>query len=296
MIYFLLAVTFTVALYLLMRSFPKWGVNSFHAVVFNYYACVVTGIILTPHFSDTISLVQWTSEGSLFTLALGVLFIVVFLLIGKSTQKAGVTAASLAGNLSLVIPVLFGLFVFQNAHKTFTLINYAGLILTLPALALASWNGGPTARRLSLIWPALYFLATGTNNTLINYLTSTYYEEGSHTLFMIIACLGATLIGSALVLAQSIKSGKWPSARSIGAGLILGVPNFLSLYFLLKALVHYGNSAAFVFPVYNILTMLASAMMAYWLFKEKLARVNQAGLLIAILAIILISYQELGWN
>ena len=34
--------------------------------------------------------------------------------------------------------------------------------------------------------------------------------------------------------------------------------------------------------------------MAYWLYKEKLARVNKAGLLLAIVAIILISYQELG--
>ncbi len=70
MIYFLLAVGFTVALYLLMRSFPKWKVNSFHAVVFNYYACVATGIALTPDFPDQISKVNWTDYGTLYTLEL----------------------------------------------------------------------------------------------------------------------------------------------------------------------------------------------------------------------------------
>lgn len=295
MVYFLLAVGFTVALYLLMRSFPAWGVDSFHAVVFNYYACVVTGILLTPGFSRSIALVRWDSHGTLFTLALGALFIVVFLLIGQSSQKAGVTAASMAGNLSLVIPVLFGLFVFHNAHKTFTALNYTGLVLTLPALALAS-GGTQAIRKQGLIWPVLYFVASGSNNTLINYLTSRYYNEDTSTVFMIIACTGAILIGTATLAVGSARSGKWPSVKSIGAGLLLGIPNFLSLYFLLKALAFYGNSAAFVFPVYNILTILASAAMAYWLFKEKSGRMNQIGLALAVLAIILISYQELGWN
>jgi len=295
MLYFLLAVGFTVALYILMRAFPKWKVNSFHAVVFNYYACVATGVLLTPGFQEKIKVISPLSAGTLYTLALGILFIIVFLLIGKSTQKAGVTAASLAGNLSLVIPVVFGLFVFQNAHKVFTAGNYLGLALTLPALALATWAGNASVKKEHLIWPILYFLATGTNNTLINYLSSVYYEEGSNTLFMIIACAGAILIGTGLVVVDGLRKGEWPSGRSIGAGLLLGVPNFLSLYFLLKALVHYGHSAAFVFPVYNILTILGSALMAYLLFREKQSGINRLGLLLAILAIILISYQELGF-
>lgn len=297
MLYFLLAVAFTVALYLIMRSFPKWGVDSFHAVVFNYYACVLTGILLTPGFSKSISDVVWNSDGTLYTLALGAMFIVVFLLIGQSTLKAGVTAASLASNLSLLIPVLFGLFVFHNTHKDFTALNYLGLALTLPALALGSWGGkSQQLQKTVFIWPLLCFLASGTNNTLINYLTSVYYEAGSNTIFMIIACSGAILIGTAILLVKSVQTGNWPTLKSIGAGFLLGVPNFLSLFFLLKALNYYGNSAAFVFPVYNILTMLASAALAFVLFREKLGKLNRMGLLIAILAILLISYQELGLN
>lgn len=295
MLFFFLAVVFTVCLYLVMRSFPKWGVDPFHAVVFNYYACVITGVILTPHFGPLIAKVDWSAAGTLFTLLLGALFIIVFLLIGQSTLKAGVTAASLASNLSLVIPVTFGLFVFHNAHKEFTTLNYAGLALALPALALGSWGGGAQQiRKNMLIWPLLCFVASGTNNTLINYLTATYYEPGSNTLFMIIACTGAVAIGTVLLIISAARTGKLPQARSLAAGLLLGVPNFLSLFFLLKALNHYGNSAAFVFPVYNILTMLASAVMAFVLFREKLGRFNRIGLLIAIVAIVLISYQEIG--
>ncbi|GAA4431160.1 hypothetical protein GCM10023091_01410 [Ravibacter arvi] len=297
MLYFILAVAFTVGLYLLMRSFPKWGVNVLHAVIFNYVACVILGILLTPDFTQAITAVDWGSTGTHFTLALGALFILVFLLIGKSTQKSGVTAASLAGNLSLVIPVLFGLFVFHNAHKEFTPLNFTGLALTIPALTLASLNpGSSTSFRLQgIIWPVLYFIASGTNNTLINYLTSHYYEPGSNSLFMVLACCGAVFIGMIVLLAGSLKSGEWPSFKSIAAGLFLGIPNFLSLYFLLKALADYGNSAAFVFPVYNILTILASSATAFWIFHEKLSKTNAIGLILAVIAIVLISYQELAF-
>ncbi len=77
MLYFLLAVGFTVALYILMRAFPKWKVNSFHAVVFNYYACVATGVLLTPGFQEKIKVISPLSAGTLYTLALGILFIIV---------------------------------------------------------------------------------------------------------------------------------------------------------------------------------------------------------------------------
>lgn len=309
MLYFLLSVLFTVALYLIMRAFPRYKVHSFHAVVFNYYACVLTGLVLTPDLGLFRNVI-WNSEGTLVTLALGGMFVVTFMLIGLTAQKVSVTATSLAGNMSLVIPVLFGLFVFQNNNKEFTVVNYAGLVIALAALALgaiqqnnkdaASATTTLSAKsvsqaRLLLILPLLTFLAAGTNNTLINYLSVKYYAAGETTLFMIIACSGAILIGSVILLFRVLVSGEKLHWRSILGGFILGVPNFLSLYFLLLALASFSNSAAFVFPIYNILTMLVSAGAAWLIYRERLNQLNKFGLLLAVIAIIMISYQELGF-
>ncbi|MCF2494972.1 hypothetical protein [Dyadobacter chenhuakuii] len=309
MLYFLLSVLFTVALYLIMRAFPRYKVHSFHAVVFNYYACVLTGLVLTPDLGLFRNAV-WNSEGTLVTLALGGMFVVTFMLIGLTAQKVSVTATSLAGNMSLVIPVLFGLFVFQNNNKEFTVVNYAGLVIALAALALGaiqqnnkdaasatttSSANSVSRARLLLILPLLTFLAAGTNNTLINYLSVKYYAAGETTLFMIIACSGAILIGSVILLFRVLVSGEKLHWRSILGGFILGVPNFLSLYFLLLALASFSNSAAFVFPIYNILTMLVSAGAAWLIYRERLNQLNKFGLLLAVIAIIMISYQELGF-
>jgi drug/metabolite transporter (DMT)-like permease len=306
MINFILSVLFTVALYLIMRAYPRYKVNSFHAIVFNYYSCVLTGLLLTPDlqaFTD----VKWDSEGTWLTLALGTMFVIAFFFIGLTAQKVSITAASLAGNMSLVIPVLFGLFVFKNNNKEFTFLNYSGLVVALIALSLGAIQTtkkpetpgsepvikkGPSS--LLLLLPVLTFLGSGSNNTLINYISARYYSPGQTTIFMIIACTGAVIIGT-LILLYKITAGKEQlKLRSVIGGMILGVPNFLSLYFLLRALSAFGNSAAYVFPIYNILTMLVSSFAAWVIYKEKLNSYNRLGLVLAVAAIILISYQELG--
>lgn len=302
MLYFALSVLFTVMLYLIMRSYPQYRVNSFHAIVFNYYACVLTGLVLTPDIG-VFKQLNWTSEGTLLTLSLGTLFVIVFVLIGLTAQKVSVTAASLAGNMSLVIPVLFGLFVLKNNNKEFTLLNYAGLLTALFALAFGAIQNTskektgdliPSATTLFWLFPLLSFIGSGTNNTLINFLSSKYYGPGQTTIFMIIACIGAVLVGTTILLYKLLIGKEKLAVRSVIGGFILGVPNFLSLYFLLLALSSFGNSAAFVFPIYNILTMLVSALAAWLIYRESLSNLNRFGLVLAVVAIVLISYQELG--
>jgi drug/metabolite transporter (DMT)-like permease len=296
MLSFVLAVAFTVSLYLLMRSFPKFQVNPLHAVIFNYYTCVATGLLLMPRRSEYFA-TDWTSSVTLMTLALGAVFVIVFVLIGLTTTKVGVAVASLAGNMSLVIPVLFGLFVFQNNNKVFTPLNYLGLLLALVALALSTLRKDESTKTQTsgLLWllPVLLFLGSGTNNTLINYMSSTYYRPDQSALFTAIACTGAIATGTAFLVFKMIVQNEKVAWQSMVGGLVLGVPNFLSFYFLLAALSDFGNSAAFVFPIYNVLSMLVSALLAWVLFKEKLQPLNRLGLLMAVVAIFLISYQEI---
>jgi uncharacterized membrane protein len=303
MLYFLLAVVFTVALYLIMRAFPRYGVHSFHAIVFNYYACVITGLVLSPNLAPYQQL-DWLSTPTLLTLALGIMFVTAFVLIGQTTQKVSVTAASLTANMSLVIPVIFGLFIFKNANKVYTLWNYLGLVLALVALALggiqrkkAALPTEPAPAQLNwlvLALPLLTFVATGTNNTLINFLSMSYYQADETITFTVIACIGAVLVSTLLLVGRILFQGERVNTRSLLGGLLLGIPNFLSFFFLLKALGSFGNSAAFVFPIYNILTMMASAAAAWLFFRERLNTYNRLGLVLAVVAIVLISYQELG--
>jgi len=75
--------------------------------------------------------------------------------------------------------------------------------------------------------------------------------------------------------------------RNILGGLILGLLNFNATYFIILALHQIESSV--VFPIYNSGVIALSAIIGFVAFKEKLSIINWIGLIIAIIAIILIS-------
>jgi uncharacterized membrane protein len=83
------------------------------------------------------------------------------------------------------------------------------------------------------------------------------------------------------------------AAKNIYAGIILGIPNYFSIYFLLMALTAFEGNGAFVMPVLSIGIIVIASVISATFLGDKLNRVNMAGVLVAILAIILLSYQKM---
>ena len=61
----------------------------------------------------------------------------------------------------------------------------------------------------------------------------------------------------------------------------------------MRALAFFNNDGAFFFPVFNILTILASILFAFMLFREKPTKINMAGVLVALVSIFLIAHKEI---
>ena len=78
--------------------------------------------------------------------------------------------------------------------------------------------------------------------------------------------------------------------KSIQAGILLGVPNYFSIYFLLKAIGSYSESSALVFGLNNIGIVILSTLLSMLIFKETLSRGNKIGIAMALLSIVLIAY------
>ena len=293
MLYLILSIVFSVLLLINFRIYPKYNISTFQAIAFNYPVCFLTGLALMPtgqHFELDMS-ATWTW----FALLLGVGFIITFLLSGASTQKAGMTATSLANNISLVIPVLANLLIFNTNGKSFSLLNYLGLALAFGAVILSTFKktdekvGG---RGFDFLLPIAVFLMYGITNTSINYLNLRFITSTDKTvpvtLVMVFGAVVAGLVSLAIQLLRGKEVFDW---KNILASITLGVPNFLSFYFLLLALSHFANSGAFVYPIYNIGVILLTAVVSILFFKEKLSLLNKIGFVLAILAIVLISWQ-----
>jgi len=97
----------------------------------------------------------------------------------------------------------------------------------------------------------------------------------------------AFIIGLTIILIGKVKF----KSRDILAGIALGVPNFFSIYFQLKALSAFDNIGALLYPSLNIGIIIGSTLAAILFFKEHLSKLNKVGISIAILAILLLSHQ-----
>jgi uncharacterized membrane protein len=307
MLFLVVSIVLSVVLLLNFRLFPRYGVNTFQAIVFNYIVCFLTGWLLLPagqSFSLDFSQ-PWTWP----SLALGVGFILTFLLSGASTQKMGITVTSLANNLSLVIPVCFSLFVFSSGSTSGTgvnFLNYLGLVVAVLAVGLSTYRKNevdplvdigekPKRRRLGaeVLLPVAVFLCYGATNTTINFINLRYIPSDDQTVQVTLTMILGAIVAGLLMLAVRVIQGKERiEARSFVGAITLGVPNFLSFYTLLLALSAFQNNGALVYPLYNIGVILLAALMATVFFRERLSTTNQIGLVLAVLAIGLISWQE----
>ena len=309
MLFLVLSIVLSVLLLLNFRLFPRYEINTFQAIVFNYPVCFLTGWLLLPTGqSFSIDFAQtWTW----LALGLGVGFVLTFLLSGASTQRMGITATSLANNLSLVIPVCFSLFVFNAGAKAgngFDALNYLGLVLAVVAVGLSTYKGERSAvvegetpipaksRRLgvNILLPVAVFIGYGATNTLINYMNLRYILSADKTVQVTLTMVvGAIAAGLLMLVVRLVQGKETVQPRSLIGAVTLGIPNFLSFYTLLLALSAFGGNGAFVYPLYNIGVILLAALMAALFFRERLSTVNKIGLALAVVAIGLISWQQL---
>ncbi|NDK57086.1 hypothetical protein [Pontibacter fetidus] len=301
MLYLLLSIVASTSLVFIFKLYQRFGVHTFQAIVVNYLTCVVVGFLFSGG-TGTVSTNVLQQPWVVHALTLGTIFIGTFYLIALTTHKVGVTAASVATKISLVIPVLFSLLILKNNLKDYTFINYAGMVAALVAIVLSSirpceqTDEEGTSPLLTLLLPFIIFLNSGIADSLINYTNQHLLQHHEASQFTMVTFTGSAIVG-VVVLSFMLLSGKTTFySKSITAGILLGIPNYFSIYFLIKALSAFGNDGAFLYPVNNIGIILAGAIGAVLFFGEKLTRINILGIGMAVLALILISYQEIIAN
>ncbi|AIZ65122.1 hypothetical protein PK28_08885 [Hymenobacter sp. DG25B] len=299
MLALLIYVLFSSAIVFTFKYFGQFRIPTFQALVVNYLTCTLVGWLM----SGSPSLAPLKTGGAWLVAAvvLGALFIATFYLVALTTQRVSVSAAAVATKMSLVIPVAFNLVVLRQAQRPYTALNYVGMVLAVVAIILTVWkpvpapagSRGAQAARSAWLLPVLAFLASGSGDTLLNYASSRLLPMPAHQALFPILLFGTAAVVGLFVLAgrlfAHVETMQW---RSLPAGIVLGILNFYSVYFLIRALGAFGNDGAFVYPLANIGTILLGALGGYVLFRERLGRTGQLGLMAALVALLLLSYQE----
>ena len=293
MLYLALSILTNVVLFIVFRSFTLFRINTFLAIVVNYIVCVITGLVFLGDLGQLRNINYqsgWVNVG----IILGILFLGTFYVLGITTQRLGVVVASVASKMSMIIPVLFSLFILNIASKLFDWLNYLGMIFALIAILFCSinrpWDDFKGSTKFSfLVLPLVIFIFGGSIDALINYANFKFLSTATAPIFPILIFGVAATIGLSVLPLQRPRI----EMRSIVGGICLGVPNYFSVYFIIKALTALENDGAILYPLLNVGIIVFSSFAAVILFKEKLAFINKVGIILALLAIIMLSHQEI---
>ncbi len=280
-----LSVLSSTLIFVAFKLFDTYKVQTLYAIITNYVVACLVGLFL---YEGNVDVVQLTSTSWYWgPIALGVLFITIFNLMAKSTQVSGVSVTSVATKMSLVIPVVVGVVIYK---EQLSLLQIIGIVLALLAVYLSSQKEkGITINRKDLLLPLLVFLGSGIIDTSIKYFEEEHLTDQEIPLFssMVFGC--AALTGLVFIGIKSFKTPLKINFKNILGGIALGVPNYFSIFFLIRALRSDMLNSAAVFTLNNVAIVMLSTVLGILLFKERLRPKNWGGVALAIFSIILVA-------
>ena len=137
--------------------------------------------------------------------------------------------------------------------------------------------------------PIILFLSNGLNDSMMTFAQRKF--AGFNTM-LFVACIFffSLVIGVIWLVVNYLVLKQKLHYKNIIAGILLGILNFLSTYYFFKG-VETVESAVF-FPVMNTGVVSLSALTGYFVFKEKLNRINWFGIVIALGTIVFIAFAK----
>ncbi|HAB89486.1 MAG TPA: hypothetical protein DCF84_03040 [Bacteroidetes bacterium] len=290
--YLIVSILSSVAIMLVFGMFDRFKVDTFQAVVVNYLTCIGCGVVLNggmPQYS--MDSTTWLP----YALCLGVLFIGLFVLIGITAQRQGAAIASVSMKLGLIFPILLAYFLY---NEDFTIQKWIGIVLCLAAIIFVSIpskdseaEGNSFAWNWSMLFPLIIFLGSGICDSTVQFVEQRFFAEGDLEPLTIALFGTAYVVGASVLLLQVMLGKRSFDSKSLLAGVVLGLPNYASIYFFLMALSHdkFENASSFVFVINNIGIVVMTTLMGILILKQKPNQYGWIGLSLAVGAVLLLS-------
>lgn len=289
MIPLLCSILASTSIFVIFKIFPKYNIDTFQAIVFNYITAFLSGIILYGHTFNSNSLSQGNWVILCFTAS--ILFISLFLVMGISSQRNGVAQTSIAVKMSMALSVLLILFLFNNTKETVSIPLIFGFILAVSGVFLSSYEKKTNRNNTKASWMLIVlFLGSSILDLLLKYVESTETRNISPALFSAFGLGVAGLIGLIVFLILTLQGKTKFAFRNVLAGVLLGIPNYFSIYLLILSYSTTGWNGSAVLAITNVSVVLLTSILGFSIFREQITTLKIIGLIAAIGAISLIYY------
>lgn len=281
MIFLALSILSSAAIYVVFKLIDHHRVFTFSAIVINYLVACLAGFFLSTNnpFTSEIFAQSWLPIAML----VGVMFIVMFYIIAISTRRAGVAVTTVAVKMSVVFPIAFS--IWYDANDKLSVLKLIGIALALLSVFLTVYKkSGKTINPKAIFLPVFLFLGMGIVDSFVKYAQSAYITGELASAF------SSVVFGCSLVVGLFVLPFSKPAKQSIVKaktwllGIMLGLANFGSIYFLLLALNHIdidtGQQAmgSVIFGINNIGIVALSVIIGFIAYRERPSRLNWVGI------------------
>lgn len=288
MLYLIIVILLNTYIFTVFKLFAKYEVNALQAITVNYWTCVVVGSITFGYNPITPAVLQESWIG--YAVFFGAYLIFLFNVLSYSTAKQGMTVTTIANKLSLVIPVLFSWWLYNDNMNA---VKVIGIILAFPAVYMAT----KLKEKLPIntfYLPAIIFILSGLLDTYIKYMQHYHLADENHqSAYTTTAFAVAAVLGTILVAGRTIVKKEHILPKNILAGVLLGLPNYFSIYYFIRLFDSGIMDSSSIVPLNNTGIVLATTFVAILLFKEPANRSRVLGVVLTVISILLIALSNI---
>lgn len=267
----------------MLKLAKRYHIDVYQAVVWNYSMAVfLSWLFLKP------KLVHLSGAPIVNYALLGLLLPSLFIVIGISIKQSGIVRTDIAQRLSLLIPIIAAFLLFGEHNSLLKsvgiLTGFAAILCTIP------WKTSGVVGKVGAnawLYLLMVFVGMGLIDVLFKQIAAFKAVTYGTSLFIVfVLAFAFSLAGLVYQVAAKKMKFSWPH---ILIGWVLGIANFGNILFYIKAHKALADKPSTVFSAMNIGVIVFGALIGLIIFKEKLSLLNKAGILIAIIAVVILS-------
>jgi drug/metabolite transporter (DMT)-like permease len=282
MLFLVLSIICSVTVGILFKFSRHYNVNNAQIVAANYlFALVLCYCFFSPNLNEVNTSSPWH-----IYIALGILLPSVFLFLAISIKHMGIVKTDAAQRLSLFIPILAAWLIFK---EDFNVFKVTALAVGFPALVLILSKPSQNTKN-KWIYPTVVLLGFGIIDILFKQIALFTTLPYTTSLFIVFSV--ALVIMFAVISYEVLANKVQLALKNMIFGGLVGIFNFGNILFYLKAHQVFAKNPSTVFAGMNMGVIIIGSLVGIFVFKEKLTKINYAGLFMALLAIILIVFSQ----
>jgi drug/metabolite transporter (DMT)-like permease len=226
----------------------------------------------------------YSRQTFVFGLLLGVLFVIAFFAFARAVGIAGTALATVSSRLSVVVPLVLSVFIYAEYPSVYQVFGFVFTVATIILFYKSLKSGQVEQLRLkSYLYLIVVLVGIGINDFCMKVFQE-WRPVAEKSFFLFCIFTSAFLVSTTYIFLKGIKIDYRVAAR----GIVLGIPNMFSSFFLLAALEELEG--IIVYPSTNIGIIVLTSLLALLIWKEKLNRYGIAAMFAGVAAIVLLGF------